>query len=103
MRGQDLHDGLSRSGKAAMNRHAALLLLWTCVNNTRAQAPAKGTESEAKTPYDVQVVLHIVENRFLTPLFQQQLQREIEDRLQLAFGPLAKVKTTRTHPLLGDI
>lgn len=58
---------------------------------------------ETQTPYDVQVVLHIVENRFLTPLFQDQFQEELRGRLQLTLGKLAKVSITRTHRLLAEI
>jgi hypothetical protein len=57
----------------------------------------------AKTPYDVQVVLHIVENRFLTPLFQDQLQKDVQSRLQTALGKMGKVQVARTHRLLADI
>lgn len=56
-----------------------------------------------QTPYNVQVVLHVAENRFLTPLFQDQLQRDIQGRLQRTLGKLAVVHVTRTHGLLEEI
>src|SRR5579859_5265366 len=54
-------------------------------------------------PYHLQIVLHIADNRFLTPIFQEQVQRELRDHLQLAYGPLAKVEVVRQHPLLREV
>src|SRR5439155_8322904 len=53
-----------------------------------------------KQPYHLQIVLHIADNRFLTPIFQEQVERELRDHLQLAYGPLAEVEVVRHHPLL---
>src|SRR5262245_38287619 len=54
-------------------------------------------------PYRLQIVLHIAENRFLTPVFQDQVERDLRDRLQLDLGALARVEIVRTHPLLRAI
>jgi hypothetical protein len=54
-------------------------------------------------PYELHVVLHIAEHRFLTSIFQDQVERQLRDHLQLTFGKLANVKILRTHPLLGEV
>ena len=69
-------------------------------------APLKATaqlDPELEKPYVLQVVLHVAENRFLTPIFQVQLQRSLRDHLQLTLGALAKVEVVRSHPLLSEI
>jgi hypothetical protein len=60
-------------------------------------------DPETKKPYQIQVVLHIAENRFLTPLFHDQVERDIQAELQLTFGPLANVEVVRQHLLLRDV
>ncbi len=60
-------------------------------------------DPETKTPYQLQVVLHVAENRFLTPLFQDQLERDLRVHLQQSFGKLAQVEIVRQHPLLSEI
>jgi tetratricopeptide (TPR) repeat protein len=39
----------------------------------------------------------------LTPNFQQRLENDLRDQLQLALGKLAEVKVVRSHPLLSEI
>jgi hypothetical protein len=56
-----------------------------------------------KTPYQLRVVLHVADNRFLTPIFQEQLERELRDHLQLTYRALAKVEVVRSHPLLREV
>jgi tetratricopeptide (TPR) repeat protein len=48
-------------------------------------------------------VLNVAEHRMLTSQFQQQLERELRNQLELAFGKLAQVEVVRGHPLLNDI
>jgi hypothetical protein len=55
------------------------------------------------TPYHLRVVLHIADNRFLTPIFQEQVERELRDHLQLSYGTLARVEVARSHPLLREV
>ena len=54
-------------------------------------------------PYHLQIVLRIADNRFLTPIFQEQVERELRDHLQLTYGKLAKVEVVRQHPLLREV
>lgn len=60
-------------------------------------------DPQLKTPYNLRVVLHIAENRFLTPLFREQVERELGELLELTYGPLAKVEIVRNHPLLPEV
>ncbi len=39
----------------------------------------------------------------MTPIFQEQVQRELHDQLQLTLGALARVEVVRDHPLLAEI
>jgi hypothetical protein len=67
-------------------------------------APARAdVDSELNKPYQLKVVLKVADNRALTPLFQQQLERELSDQLRLTYGPLARVEVVRVHRLLKDI
>ncbi|MCI0380264.1 MAG: hypothetical protein L0215_21980, partial [Gemmataceae bacterium] len=54
-------------------------------------------------PYRLQVVLGVAQNRFLTPLFQDQLQQDLQESLQRLLGRLAKVEVVRAHPLLREV
>ena len=66
--------------------------------------PARAAlDPEMKKPYQLQVVLQIGSNRVFTPLFQEQLQRDVRNHLQIRFGKLAHIEVTRSHPLLRDI
>ncbi len=54
-------------------------------------------------PYQLQVVLDFSENRFLTPIFQDQVERDLRDQLRQTYGPLAEVEVVRRHPLLREV
>jgi tetratricopeptide (TPR) repeat protein len=60
-------------------------------------------DPELKTPYQLQIVLQVAEHRLLTPVFQEQLARELRDHLQLTYGALARVEVVRGHKLLKDV
>src|SRR5438067_1118494 len=77
------------------------LCVYLCLS---VASPARAAlDPELKTPYQLRVVLHIADHRALTPVFQQQLQRELAGQLQLTYGPLARVEVVRVHRLLKDI
>lgn len=75
-----------------------LLLVLAFSSSARASL-----DPELDKPYRLQVVLHISQNRYLTDIFQDQVQRELGDRLQLSLGPLAAIEVVRDHPLLRKI
>ena len=54
-------------------------------------------------PYHLQIILLIADNRFLTPIFLEQMERELRDHLQLTYGKLANVEVLRSHPLLREV
>jgi hypothetical protein len=60
-------------------------------------------EISAAEPYRLQVVLDFADNRALTKLFKDQVQRELSDNLRAAFGKLVKVEVVRTHLGLKEI
>lgn len=67
-------------------------------------APARAElDAGADRPYRLQVVLHVVPNRFLTSLFREQVRRSLRDQLRLTFGPLARVEVVAAHELLRDV
>src|SRR5262249_6213789 len=78
--------------------HAVLGLLFLFSLPARASL-----DPEMTKPYRLQIVLQIASNRVFTPLFQEQLQRDVQDQLKLYFGALARIEVTRTHPVLLDI
>jgi hypothetical protein len=62
-----------------------------------------GLDPETDKPYTLQVVLGIAQHRLLTPVFQDQVLRELRDSLQAAMGDLTNVAVLRDHPLLKEI
>ena len=91
--------GFSPIWRAAMKTPAlALLALLAATASVRATLDA-----EADKPYQFQVVLQVADNRCLTPLFQQELERALGDQLRKAFGKLANVHVERKHELLAAI
>lgn len=60
-------------------------------------------DPELASPYRLRVVLHVADNRFLTPLFQTQLERSLRDGLRLSLGALAEVEVVRSHPLIREV
>ena len=56
-----------------------------------------------KTPYQLKVVLHFADNRLLTPVFRDRVERELRDGLQASFGDLVNVEVTREHPRLNEV
>jgi hypothetical protein len=66
------------------------------------RSPGQGLDPGADKPYRLRVVLGIAEHRLLTPIFQEQVQRELGDSLQAALGDLATVEVTRKHPHLKE-
>src|SRR5262249_8185599 len=62
-----------------------------------------GLDPETDKPYTLQVVLGIAQHRLLTPVFQDQVLRELRDSLQAAMGDLTNVEVLRDHPLLKEI
>src|SRR5438128_1571276 len=60
-------------------------------------------DPETKKPYQLTVVLHVADNRLLTDVFRDRVERELLDGLQAALGDLAVVKVVREHPKLAEV
>ena len=56
-----------------------LLVVTSCQGIARADLPAEGFQ-----PYQLQVVLGIAKHPLLTPVFQQKMQRLLNDGTRLA-------------------
>jgi hypothetical protein len=74
-----------------------LCTLCLCGDSSAALDP------ELKTPYQLKVVLHFADNRLLTPVFCDRVERELRDGLQASFGDLVNVEVTREHPRLNEV
>ena len=72
---------------------------------------AQGLDPDLTTPYKVQVVLSVAPNRLLTPIFKEQLRRDLQRGLQGALGSmgevevfdLAEVKPEKQEPLWKEV
>ena len=78
------------------------LLSFSAISASSAVSSA-ALDPELKSPYQIRLVLSVAEHRMLTPQFHKQLESDLRDQLQLAFGKLAQVEIVRAHPLLGGI
>jgi hypothetical protein len=72
----------------------AILLL------TGPAAPAQSLDLDK--PYELNVVLDIAEHRLLTPVFRDQVRRELQDGLRTAFGDLVRVTVLEKKELQDD-
>jgi tetratricopeptide (TPR) repeat protein len=60
-------------------------------------------DPEPDKPYQLRVVLGVADQRLLTDVFKEQVERELRDGLQAALGDLATVEVVRTHPRLKEV
>lgn len=81
----------------ARNRRAVIvtLVFVGCAFAVRARP--------ALEPSKLNVVLHFAENRVLTPIFQDQVERDLRNDLRQENGDLADIEVTRKHPRLRDV
>lgn len=75
---------------------ATMAMSWLSLSACRAA-------SELNKPYDVQIVLHVADNRLLTDVFRERVGRDLRDGLQAALGEVARVSVTAEHPRLKDV
>lgn len=81
-----------------------LRILCPCLLLLAACSPAGAAlDPEVDKPYQLQVVLLLGEHRVFTPVFREQLERELRDNLQTALGSLARVRVEQNHPLREEI
>src|SRR5260221_9208176 len=77
---------------------AAVFVIAVCCSTVRADL-----DPEQNKPYNLQVILHFAEHRWLTPVFQIQVQRQLKDSLQVSLGNLARVQIVTNSPLIKDV
>jgi hypothetical protein len=65
----------------------AALLVFLCVCGS-----ARALDPELTTPYQMKVVLRVAPNRLLTPIFKEQLRRNLQQALQGALGAMGEVE-----------
>jgi tetratricopeptide (TPR) repeat protein len=66
---------------------AALLLFSLCLCGE-----SRAFDAELDKPYKVQVVLRVAPTRLLTPIFKEQLRRDLQQGLQAALGAMGEVE-----------
>jgi tetratricopeptide (TPR) repeat protein len=80
------------------------LALGALIVLTLGTAPIRADlDPELNKPYQLCVVLRIAQHRLLTPVFCEQMQRELRDSLQAAFGGFARVEVVGQHPRLKEV
>ena len=60
-------------------------------------------DPQTQKRYQLQVVLRVANHPLLTPIFREQVERELRDSVQAALGNLAFVSIVHDHPLLKSI
>src|SRR5437660_12922780 len=66
---------------------------------TAVLAVAGGALAASATarPYDYRLILRVAPHRLLTPAFRDQLRAELQDGLQAALGPLARIEVVTAN------
>jgi hypothetical protein len=86
------------------NKVISALLTFLALSPTTLQAaegepgPLQGGE-----PYKLQIVLTVAQQRMLTEVLQDTLERELSEGLQAALGGMARVDVVRHHELVAKI
>src|SRR5690348_12326050 len=59
-------------------------------------------DPESTTPYKVQVVLRVAPHRLLTPIFKDQVKRDLQEGLQAALGAMGEVEVIDPDKVSAD-
>src|SRR5262249_55115855 len=62
-----------------------------------------GLDPEPNKPYNLGVVLSFADQRLLTDVFKDQVERELRDSLQAAFGDLVSLEVVHEDPRLKEV
>jgi hypothetical protein len=60
-------------------------------------------QSELDKPYKLHIVVHVAQNRLLTDVFRDRIERELRDGFQGALGDMGRVTVSHEHPRLDDV
>jgi hypothetical protein len=77
-----------------------LLVFCTMLFPLPATAQAQG---ELNAPYHLHIVVHVAQNRLLTDVFRDRIERELRDGFQGALGDMGRVTVTHEHPRLAEV
>ncbi|HEY7425928.1 MAG TPA: hypothetical protein VH682_16980 [Gemmataceae bacterium] len=77
---------------------SVFLLAGALVFPTAAQA-----QSELNKPYELHIVVHVAQNRLLTDVFRERIERELHDGFQAGLGDMGRVEVAHKHPRLADV
>ncbi|HEY7158782.1 MAG TPA: hypothetical protein VH575_32860 [Gemmataceae bacterium] len=64
---------------------------------------AAHAQSELNKPYELHIVVHVAQNRLLTDVFRERIERELHDGVQAGLGDMGRVTVTHEHPRLADV
>jgi hypothetical protein len=74
-----------------------------CLATLVAVTTPTRAQSERDRPYELHIVVHVAQNRLLTDVFRERIERELHDGFQAALGEMGHVTVTHEHPRLGDV
>ncbi|HTU20163.1 MAG TPA: hypothetical protein VMG10_19015 [Gemmataceae bacterium] len=60
-------------------------------------------QSELNKPYNLHIVVYVAENRLLTDVFRDRIERELHDGFQAGLGDMGRVTVSHEHPRLDDV
>lgn len=66
-------------------------------------SPLAAQNLDIAKPYELHLVLDISKHRLLTPVFKEQVKRELQDGLRTAFGDMVRVTVLDKHEKLDDV
>lgn len=64
---------------------------------------AAQAQSELNKPYNLHIVVYVADNRLLTDVFRERIERQLHDGFQAALGNMARVTVSHKHPRLDDV
>jgi tetratricopeptide (TPR) repeat protein len=85
------------SGNVLLLFLASLCSLCLCGESSAQLDP------ETDSPYLLQIVVRVPDHPPFTPVFKDQVKRELRDSLRAAFADMVRVEVLDSHPLLQEI
>jgi hypothetical protein len=79
------------------------LLLTACCLALVACPGRAALDPETNKPYHVVIVLSVAQRPQFSPVFRDQIKRQLRDFLQGALGPMGDVEVADKHPLLNKV
>src|SRR5262245_60908984 len=86
-----------------MNRHWFLAFVLPLCSLCLSGESFAALDPEVNKPYNLRVVLSFADQRLLTDVFKDQVERELRDSLQAAFGDLVSLEVVHEDPRLKEV